>query len=298
MSRIGRLLTDNPAALGRSNDRSTLTRDAQLCIVGRAGISRIDLQSPLTGNCANSLRTFTDGSGCAALLILLRINAIVNEGNVMTADTTKQVRVWDVFVRVAHWAIVAGFFVAYFTEDELLPIHVWAGYIVGAIVILRVIWGFAGPEYARFSNFVYSPAKVFGYLAGLFRRSVARYLGHSPAGGAMVILLLISLGATVWSGLTVYAYDEGAGPLAEVLVGEAARGSASVNEREDGSQGRGTESAFEAQEEYWEELHEFCANLTLVLVAFHIAGVLLASFVHRENLPWSMVSGYKRAPDE
>ena len=203
------------------------------------------------------------------------------------------VRVWDLFVRVAHWALVAGFFVAYFSEEELLPIHVWAGYVVGAIVILRVVWGFIGSEYARFSNFIYSPGKVLGYFGGLFRRSAVRYLGHSPAGGAMVILLLISLGATVWSGLTVYAYDQGAGPLAGVLVTGTAQGGASINEREGGEE---NESAFEAREEYWEELHEFFANLTLLLVALHIAGVLLASFVHRENLPWAMLSGYKRAP--
>lgn len=213
----------------------------------------------------------------------------------MAADTMKQVRVWDVFIRVAHWVVVAAFFVAYFTEDELLPIHVWAGYVVGAIVILRVVWGFVGPEYARFSNFVYSPAKVLAYLGGLFRRSAARYIGHSPAGGAMVILLLISLAATVWSGLAVYAYDQRAGPLAGVLVGGTVPGGVSVGEREDGEAAGG---AYEAKEEYWEELHEFFANLTLVLVVLHIAGVLLASFVHRENLPWAMVSGYKRVPRE
>jgi cytochrome b len=201
----------------------------------------------------------------------------------MSTDTTKQVKVWDAFVRITHWALVAGFFVAYFTEDDLLTVHVWAGYLVGAIVVLRVLWGFVGPEYARFSNFIYSPARVIGYLGGLLRRSAARYLGHSPAGGAMVILLLISLAGTVWSGLTVYAYDEGAGPLAGILVGGTVPGGP---------------SAVESQEEYWEELHEFFANLTLVLVALHIAGVLLASFVHRENLPWAMVTGSKRPPSE
>jgi len=213
----------------------------------------------------------------------------------MAADTTKQVKVWDVFIRVAHWMVVAGFFVAYFTEDELLPIHVWAGYLVGAIVILRVLWGFVGPGYARFSNFIYSPAIVFGYFGSLLRRSATRYIGHSPAGGAMVILLLICLAVTVWSGLTVYAYDQGAGPLAGVLVSGAVPSGALVGEREGGEE---AESPFEAKEEFWEEVHELFANLTLVLVVLHIAGVLLASFVHRENLPWAMVSGYKRAPDE
>ena len=188
----------------------------------------------------------------------------------MATERSGQVRVWDGFVRVAHWLLVVGFFVAYFTEDDLLTAHVWAGYLVGAIVLLRVVWGFVGPEHARFSSFVCGPVKAVGYLVGLLRRRAARYLGHSPAGGAMVILLLICLAATVWSGLTVYAYDQGAGPLARVFV-----------------QGG-------AEEEFWEELHELLANFTLVLVGLHIAGVALASFAHRENLVRAMLSGYKR----
>jgi cytochrome b len=188
----------------------------------------------------------------------------------MASERSGQVRVWDAFVRVAHWLLVAGFFLAYFTEDDLLTAHVWAGYLVGVIVLLRVVWGFVGPEYARFSSFVCGPGKAVGYLVGLLRRRAARYLGHSPAGGAMVILLLICLAATVWSGLTVYAYDQGAGPLARIFA-----------------QGG-------AEEEFWEELHELLANFTLVLVGLHIAGVALASFAHRENLVRAMLSGYKR----
>lgn len=184
-----------------------------------------------------------------------------------------QVKVWDAFVRVAHWLLVAGFFVAYFTEDDLLTVHVWAGYLVGVVVLLRVAWGFAGPQHARFSNFAYGPSQAIRYLVGLLRRQAARYLGHSPAGGAMVILLLVCLAATVWSGLTVYAYDRGAGPLAALFV----KGG--------------------PQEEFWEELHEFMANFTLVLVGLHIAGVALASFAHRENLVRAMVTGYKRKPE-
>ena len=191
----------------------------------------------------------------------------------MATERPGQVRVWDGFVRVAHWLLVAGFFVAYFTEDDLLTAHAWAGYLVGAIVLLRVVWGFVGPEHARFSSFAYGPGKAVGYLVGLLRRRAPRYLGHSPAGGAMVILLLLCLAGTVWSGLTVYAYDQGAGPLAGLFV-----------------QGG-------AEEEFWEELHELLANFTLLLVILHIAGVALASFAHRENLAKAMLTGYKRKPE-
>jgi len=191
----------------------------------------------------------------------------------MANETSDQVRVWDGFVRLAHWLLVAGFLIAYFTEDDALTVHVWAGYLVGLIVLLRVAWGFVGPEYARFSSFAYGPGKAVRYLFGLLRRHGERYLGHSPAGGAMVILLLICLAATVWSGLTVYAYDRGAGPLAGLFI----KGG--------------------AEEDFWEEVHEFFANFTLVLVGLHVAGVALASFAHRENLVRAMVTGYKRKPE-
>ena len=107
------------------------------------------------------------------------------------------VKVWDAFVRLAHWTIVGGFFVAYVTEDELLPAHVWAGYVVGAIVVARILWGVVGPARARFSDFVYAPRVVVTYLIDLLRFRAPRFLGHSPAGGAMVVLLLLGLAGTV-----------------------------------------------------------------------------------------------------
>jgi cytochrome b len=203
------------------------------------------------------------------------------------------VKVWDAFVRLGHWLLVAGFFVAYFTEDDLLNVHVWAGYLVGVVVFLRIVWGFVGPEHARFTSFAFGPAKVFRYLVGLLRGHAERYLGHSPAGGAMVILLLIGLAATVGSGLTVYAYDRGAGPLAPLLVG----GTTVSELSEPTTSGADGRSGREGDEEFWEEVHEFLANLTLALVGLHIAGVLLASYVHRENLARAMVTGYKRGSE-
>ncbi len=211
------------------------------------------------------------------------------------------IRVWDIFVRFSHWSVALGFFVAYFTEDEVLALHVWAGYVVGVFVVMRVLWGFIGPRHARFSDFLYGPHKVFTYLRDLIAFRAERHLGHSPAGGAMAIALWIGLAAVVWSGLELYAAEEGAGPLAalraEAVAPAAAGGGLLVlaseheDEEDEHEGGRGGEGRGGGD---WEEIHEVLANLLLVLVILHIGGVILASVVHRENLARSMVTGMKR----
>jgi cytochrome b len=104
----------------------------------------------------------------------------------------RQVVVWDPLVRIGHWLIVIAFTVAYFTEDELILAHVWVGYVVGIAVAIRVIWGFVGPKYARFSDFLFAPSTVISYLLDLLRFRAKRYIGHSPAGGAMIVAFNVS----------------------------------------------------------------------------------------------------------
>lgn len=202
------------------------------------------------------------------------------------------VRVWDIFVRVSHWALAAGFFVAYFTEDNLLLLHVWAGYLVGVLVVLRLLWGVVGPKHARFTDFVCGPRRAAGYLLDLFRFRAPRYLGHSPAGGAMAVVLWIGLLVVVWSGLEFYAIEEGAGPLAAASGAnnaDAPGAARLVLVSEEPSEGEGGRKGL------WEAVHEAGAEILFVLVLLHIAGVVLASLVHRENLIRSMVNGMKRA---
>lgn len=219
-------------------------------------------------------------------------------GRVPEFNDAKRVRVWDPLVRIVHWILVVGFFVAYFTEDDFLTLHVWAGYTVGALVVMRVLWGFVGPRHARFSDFLYGPREVWRYLIDLLAFRAKRHLGHSPAGGAMVLALLVGLAATVWSGLEFYAVEENAGPLASLSSDRMAL-NVLANETEKKQDG-GHKDAEEREDregedgEFWEEIHETLSNLMLALILLHIAGVLFASVVHRENLVRSMVTGYKR----
>ena len=202
-----------------------------------------------------------------------------------------RVMVWDPLVRIGHWALVAAFAIAYLSAEEESGgpdlLHVWGGYAVGAIVVLRMFWGFVGSRHARFSDFAYGPVAALRYLFGLLRGQARRYLGHSPAGAAMVFLLLASLAATVGTGLVAYG-DRGMGPLAGGAV--VTRASANGDEN-GGTAKRG------AEESALGELHDVLANITLGLVILHILGVVLASRVHRENLTAAMVSGRKRAED-
>ena len=202
----------------------------------------------------------------------------------MHQATNRWIKVWDPLVRIGHWTIVAGFAVAYVTEEDLLSVHVWAGYLVGAAVALRIVWGFVGPQHARFSDIIYPARAVLRYLADLVRFQGTRYVGHSPAGGAMVIALLVMLAGTVATGLLTYGADKHAGPLASIYAASSepvATGPAAPGRQRDESPLR--------------EIHELLAILTLLLVVLHIAGVALASVVHRENLVAAMITGRKDA---
>lgn len=185
------------------------------------------------------------------------------------ASTTK---VWDPLVRIFHWSLVLFFFVCLFTEDEVLWLHVWCGYGVLGLVAFRILWGLMGTPHARFSDFVRGPGTVIQYLKDIRAGHPQRYIGHNPAGGAMVLALLISLIITGISGLFVYGAEQMAGPLA-------------------GWAGALGHDAGEAAE----EIHEFFSYFTLFLVGLHLIGVLLAGLQHGENLVRAMVTGTKDA---
>ncbi len=185
---------------------------------------------------------------------------------------SQHVKVWDPFVRVFHWTLVGAFAIAYLTEDDFLTLHTWAGYIALGLVLSRVFWGLVGTRYARFSSFVFPPWKVWSYIKDKLFLRAPRYMGHNPAGGAMIVFLLASVYVTALTGLVLYGAEESAGPLASLSS----------------SLGNDWGEAFE-------EVHEFFANFTLLLVFIHVAGVLVESLIHHENLVQAMWTGYKRS---
>lgn len=172
-------------------------------------------------------------------------------------DRGEWVRVWDPLVRVFHWSLVAAFAFAFLTAEEWDGGHEAAGYVVAGLIGFRLLWGIVGTRHARFGDFLYRPATVVAFLRDSIRLRAARFLGHNPAGGAMVIALLLMLGVITGTG--------------HLMTTDAFWGVKWV-----------------------EELHELAANLTLGLIALHVLGVLVASFEHGENLVRAMITGRKR----
>lgn len=182
------------------------------------------------------------------------VNHAIEAGGEMPPATVK---VWDPFVRVFHWSLAGLFLLAYATGDEMEKVHIAAGYAIAGLLVLRIVWGFIGPRHARFSDFLRSPRAVLTYLRDVALLRAPRYLGHNPAGGAMVVALIVMLIGTCITGY--------------MMTTEAFWGS-----------------------EAFEEVHEVFANLTVGLVVVHVLGVLVASFEHQENLVKAMITGRKR----
>ena len=206
-----------------------------------------------------------------------------------------EIRVWDPLVRIFHWSLVLVFTIAYLSGDEESSLHIYSGYVVLGLITFRVLWGLIGTRYARFSNFVYSPGTVIQYLKGLVAKKPKHYIGHNPAGGAMVIVMLLCLFIVSVSGLKVYAIEEGLGPLAGetpefTIISPAYADSDSDDEGEHGENGHGED---EEAEEFWEEIHEASSNFMLLLIFLHITGVIVSGRLHNEHLVKAMFTGKK-----
>ncbi len=216
----------------------------------------------------------------------------------------KSIKVWDLFVRLFHWSLVAAVITQLATAEDFKTVHVKVGYVIIALLITRIIWGVVGPRHARFADFVYPPADILSYLKGLIQGRPKHYTGHNPAGGAMVCALLFFLLLTTLSGLLTYgAY--GKGPLALQPSRLVARAWAHDNNHggEDGRprhaelnnkpEDRHNHGDTEAQHNFWKEIHETLVGIIIFLIILHICGVIASSYVHRQNLILAMITGKK-----
>jgi cytochrome b len=210
-------------------------------------------------------------------------------------EDMKSVKVWDIFVRTFHWALVGSMIGLYLSGEDFKSVHVVLGYFVSCLVLLRVIWGFIGTKHARFNDFLYRPGKIYQYLKSLIGGNPTHYIGHNPAGGLMIIVMLLSLLVTAFTGLKTLA-DEGKGPLAD--TGISILGSAFADEDEhdgDNQKHKNGHHQKKQKEGFWEEIHEFMTGFLIFLIIIHLGGVIVSSWIHKENLVLAMINGRKKA---
>jgi cytochrome b len=182
--------------------------------------------------------------------------------------------VWDLPTRLFHWLLVGAVLVALVTE-LIAPVwwlnwHVAAGYTLAGLLLFRLVWAVFGSEYSRAASFFYRPRQVVDYLRELLKLRPPRYIGHNPAGAAMIFALFAVLTGLVATGFIVQGGQEKQGPFAG-LAGFAF-----------GNNVRG--------------IHNFLAYLLMAMIAAHIAGVVADGRLHKSSLVRAMITGWKRVP--
>lgn len=173
---------------------------------------------------------------------------------------SSEVTVWSRFVRLFHWSLVTTVALAWITSEVGRGLHEPIGWVMVALLLLRLVWGLSGRDRAaRFMSFVRGPRAVLAYARDVLGQRAPRFLGHNPLGGWMVIALMLTLAAVAVTGwlLTIDAFF--------------------------GS-------------EIMEEAHEALAEALLALVALHVTGVFYTGWHQHENLVRAMLTGRKRAP--
>ena len=171
-----------------------------------------------------------------------------------------RVRVWDPLVRIFHWTVAGGVIANLTFLRHAESPHIYVGYAVITALVVRLGWGFVARGHARFASFVPGPRRLLAYFGAMVKRREPRYVGHNPAGAAMIVLLMLLLAT---AGVTGWMIE------LDALWGIP----------------------------WVETVHEVAANVLIGAVTLHVIGAIVESVRHRENLPFAMITGYKRAAE-
>lgn len=167
-----------------------------------------------------------------------------------------RIRVWDRFVRICHWSLVACVLTNYYLVDDGEGLHQWLGYVASGLVGGRIVWGFAGRGHARFADFFPTPRRVVAHLRELGAGRGISHDGHNPLGAIMMLTLLaivLLLGLTGFLQTTDRFWGE----------------------------------------EWLMEMHEAFASALMLFAGVHAAAAILMSRIERTNLIMAMVTGVK-----
>ena len=190
------------------------------------------------------------------------------------SDLPHRVPVWDLPLRLFHWmlltSVVAAAISGFLLPLNWLNLHVIAGTAIIVLLLFRLVWGFTGSGFSRFSSFLFLPRTVLAHVQALRRGETPHYLGHNPVGSVMIFALLTVLALLAITGTIVLGGAEKQGVLKAIV--SYATGS------------------------FTRELHELLAYGLLALVLGHVAGIIFESRRSGINLARSMVNGDKPSP--
>ncbi len=181
-----------------------------------------------------------------------------------------RIYVWDLPTRLFHWGLVGLVAFQWLSgelEDKWMELHLLGGYAVLALVGFRLLWGFTGSTYSRFSEFLHGIRPTLAYARALRDNTAPRYLGHNPLGAWMIMTLLATL---VLMGITgLFASDDvmSGGPLRHLVSEQAG--------------------------EILTELHEGIFGVLQTLVVVHVASIVAHRLFKGEDLVRPMLTGYK-----
>jgi cytochrome b len=208
-----------------------------------------------------------------------------------------QILVWDLFIRVFHWSLVALFFLVYVTADGKGSLHRYTGLTILALIAVRIVWGFIGTKHALFSDFICSPTKALTYLKELAAGKPKYYTGHNPAAAWMIVFFLTCSIVVGLSGYMAFTTKEMKHSLG---LNHKLSFVANAYADDDGGHGdkhkrheKHRKGAKGDGDSIWEEVHEVSAQFMLLLIFLHIIGVAVSSRMHNENLVKSMITGEK-----
>lgn len=179
--------------------------------------------------------------------------------------------VWDLPLRLFHWLLVASLFAQWLTAEVLenaTQWHAYIGYFTLGLIIFRVVWGFIGTRYSKFSSFIGSPKAILEYTKSLFSGSYQAHVGHNPLGGLLLPVVLVLVGLQGISGLFVSDDIIFDGPYFSSV----------------GSQ----------VQEIMQTIHHSVFDWLLYLIGVHIFALLFYKFSLKQNLVKPMIDGKKQ----
>ena len=186
-----------------------------------------------------------------------------------------EIKVWDVPVRLVHWALVALIAFSWWSGKEggmTMTYHLWSGYAILTLLLFRIMWGLIGSTHARFRDFLYAPRAVVEYARTLTGKRAKVYAGHNPMGGLSALLMLVVV--LLQSATGLFSNDDilTEGPLYRFVTKETS--------------------------DWLTTIHNYNFYVLLGLIGLHVAAILYYWALKRENLVAAMFTGRKRLPAE